>query len=72
MTTKILFLSSLLISLYRESVNRGSCIRTDIFVCGNYLADIPIGLADIPIEFIDMPIKIMWFFITGFLFIGYF
>ena len=57
-TTKIPFLSSPLISLRRESVNGGSCTRTDISVCGDCLADIPVGLADIPIELVGMPVEL--------------
>ena len=49
-TTKTPFLSSLLISLRYESVNGASCTRTDIFVCGNCLMDIPAELTDMLIE----------------------
>ena len=66
------FLSSLLISLYRESVNGVSCTRTDISVYGDCfidisvefidmsigLMDMPMGLTDMPIEFIDMPAEV--------------
>ena len=58
-TTKIPFLSSLLISLYYKSVNKGSCTRTNISTYGDYLADILAGLADIPIKLADMPIKLI-------------
>ena len=57
-TTKTLFLSSLLISLYCKSVNGGSCTKTNIFVYGDCLADMPVGFIDIPIKFIDMPVKL--------------
>ena len=57
-TIKILFLSSLLISLYYKSVNRGSCTRTNISTYGDCLVDIPIGLADIPIELISMSMEL--------------
>ena len=57
-TTKILFLSSPLISLCRESVNGGSCTKTNIFIYGDCLADMPVGLADIPIKLIDMPVEL--------------
>ena len=50
MTTKTPFLSSLLISLRRKSVNGVSCTRTDISACGDCLADMPAELADIPAE----------------------
>ena len=40
-TAKMPFLSSLLISLYRESVKGVSCIRTNISAGGDYLMDIP-------------------------------
>ena len=40
-TTKTPFLSSLLISLHYKSVKRVSCTRTDIFIGGDCLADIP-------------------------------
>jgi hypothetical protein len=79
MTTKTPFLSSLLISLCRESVNGGSCTRTDISACGDCLADMPAGLVDIPMELADipaelkdMPEEVMWFSIAGFLFAGCF
>ena len=78
-TTKISFLSSLLISLCCEFVNRGFCTKTNISACGDCLTDIPVGLADIPVELIgipaeltDMPVEVIWFSITGFLFAGYF
>ena len=58
MTTKIPFLSSLLISLRRKSVNGGFCTKTNISTCGDCLTDIPIGLADIPTELVDMPIEL--------------
>ena len=58
-TTKILFLSSLLISLRRESVNGASCIRTDIFACGDCLVDIPVELVDMPMELVDMPVEVI-------------
>ena len=71
-TAKMPFLSSLLISLRRESVNGVSCTRTDISACGDCLADIsaeladmpagladmPAGLADMPAEFVDMPAEV--------------
>ena len=72
MTTKILFLSSLLISLRRESVNGVFCTRTDISACGDCLADMPAELADIPAELADMPAEVMWFSVTGFSFAGCF
>ena len=85
-TIKIPFLSSLLISLCRKSINGGSCTRTNISVYRDCLTDIPVGLADIPIELanmpvelagmpvelINMPIEVIWFSIIGFLFAGYF
>ena len=71
-TTKILFLSSLLISLRRKSVNGASYIRTDISVYGDCLADIPAELMDMPTELIDMPVEVMWFSVAGFSFMGYF
>ena len=58
-TTKTLFLSSLLISLRRESVNGASCTRTDISVYRDCLVDIPVGLTDIPIELIDIPKEVI-------------
>ena len=41
-TTKIPFLSSLLISLRCKSIKGVSCIKTDIFIGGDYLTNIPI------------------------------
>ena len=58
MTTKTLFLSSPLISLRRESVNGGSCTKTNISAYRDCLADMPVGLINIPIKLIDMPIKL--------------
>ena len=58
-TIKIFFLSSSLISLYCESVNGGSCTRTNISICRDCLVDIPVGLIDIPIKLIDMPIELI-------------
>ena len=57
-TIKIFFLSSLLISLHHESVNGGSCTKTNISTCGDCLADIPVGLIDISTKLADMPIKL--------------
>ena len=58
-TIKIFFLSSLLISLCRESVNGASCTKTDIFICGNCLAGIPVEFADILTELVDMPVEVI-------------
>jgi hypothetical protein len=58
-TTKIPFSSSLLISLRCKSVNGASCTRTDIFIYGDCLTDIPIEFADMPTELIDMPIEVI-------------
>ena len=58
-TIKILFLSSLLISLRCESVNGVSCTKTNIFACGDCLVDMPIGLIDIPIELADIFIELV-------------
>ena len=58
MTTKILFLSSLLISLRRESVNGVFCTRTDISAYGDCLADMPTELADVPAELADVPVEL--------------
>ena len=58
-TTKIPFLSSLLISLYYKSVNGVSYTKTNISACGDCLADIPAGLTDIPIKLIGMPMKLI-------------
>ena len=52
MIIKTLFLSSLLISLRRKSVNGASCTRTDISACGDCLVDIPVELIDMPAEVI--------------------
>jgi hypothetical protein len=71
-TTKTPFSSSLLISLHHESVNRASCIKTDISIYRDCFTDIPAELADIFIKFADMPAEVIWFSITGFLFIKYF
>ena len=57
-TIKTPFLSSLLISLHRESVNGVSCTRTNISICGDCLANISVGLADIPIELANIPIEL--------------
>ena len=53
------FLSSLLISLRRESVNGGFCTKTNISACGDCLADMPVGLADIPVELAGMPVELV-------------
>ena len=58
-TTKTLFLSSLLISLRRKSVNRGSCTKTNISACGDCLADIPVGLTDISTKLADIPTEVI-------------
>ena len=58
-TIKIFFLSSLLVSLCRKSVNGGFCTRTNISVYGDCLTDIPVGLADIPAELVDMPVEVI-------------
>ena len=72
-TIKISFLSNLLISLRRESVNGGFYTKTNISVYRDCLTDIPVGLVDIsaklinmpmeltdiPVELIDMPIKVI-------------
>ena len=58
-TTKILFLSSLLISLRYKSVNGGSCTKTNISAYRDCLADMPIGLTDISIELVGMPIELI-------------
>ena len=85
-TIKIPFLSSLLISLRRKSVNGGFCTKTNISTCGDCLADMPVGLVDIliklidmlielvsmPMELTNMPTEVMWFSIMGFLFAGCF
>ena len=41
-TIKMLFLSSLLISLYCKSVKGVFYTRTDIFIGGDYFVDIPV------------------------------
>jgi hypothetical protein len=63
---KISFLSSLLISLHHESVNGGSCTKTNISIYRDCLTGILVGLTDIPIEligilveFTDMPIEVI-------------
>ena len=58
MTTKTPFLSSPLISLCHEFVNGVSCIRTDIFIYRDCLADIPAQLADMPAKLADIPAKL--------------
>jgi hypothetical protein len=58
-TTKIPFLSSLLISLRHEFVNRASCTRTDISICRDCLVNIPAELADMPAELVDIPIEVI-------------
>jgi hypothetical protein len=58
-TTKTLFLSSLLIFLCCKSVNGASCIKTDISACGDCLIDIPVEFADIPVELADMPVEVI-------------
>ena len=40
-TAKMPFLSNLLISLHYKSVKGVSCIKTDIFIGGDCLVDIP-------------------------------
>ena len=57
-TIKIFFLSSLLISLCRKSVNGGFYTKTNIFAYRDCLADISAGLTDIPIKLTDMPIEL--------------
>ena len=49
---KIPFLSSPLISLYCKFVNRASYTRTNIFIYGDCLADIPVELTDMFMEVI--------------------
>ena len=56
---KIFFLSSLLISLRRKSVNGASCTRTDIFIYRDCLVDIPVELADMPMELVDIPMEVI-------------
>jgi hypothetical protein len=51
-TTKMSFLSSLLISLHYKSVKGVSYIKTDIFIGGDCL--------------VNIPIKVRQFFIMGF------
>ena len=58
-TIKILFLSSLLISLHHKSVNGASCTRTNISACGDCFADIPIKLVDMPAMLVDMPVEVI-------------
>ncbi len=41
-TTKTPFLSSPLISLYYKSIKGVSCTRTNIFISGDCLIDIPV------------------------------
>ena len=55
-TAKIPFLSSLLISLCRDSINGVSCTKTDIFIYGDCLADMPVKLTDMPAELTGMPV----------------
>ena len=55
MTAKTPFSSSLLISLRHKSVKGVSYTKTNISICGDYLADMPAELADIPIELMDIP-----------------
>ena len=59
MTTKIPFLSSLLISLRYKSINGVSCTRTDISACGDCLADMPAELINIPAELADIPAELI-------------
>ena len=54
-TAKTPFSSSLLISLYYESVKWVFCIKTNIFVGGDYFVDIPTELTDMPVELVGMP-----------------
>ena len=58
-TIKILFLSSLLISLRCKSVNGVSCTKTNISACRDCLTDIPAGLIDIFIKLIGIPVKLI-------------
>ena len=58
-TTKIPFLSSLLISLCYKSINRASCTRTDISIYKDCLINIPVELVDMPIELVDMPAEVI-------------
>ena len=53
---KIPFLSSLLISLHYDSVNGVFYTRTNIFTCGDCLADMPMELVDMPVELAGMPV----------------
>ena len=57
-TTKTLFLSSLLISLRCEFVNGGSYTKTNISACRDCLANMLMGLADILMELINMPVEL--------------
>ena len=47
-------------------MNGGSCTKTNISTCGDYLTDIPVGLTDIsikligiPTELADMPVEVI-------------
>ena len=58
MTTKTLFLSNLLISLRRESVNGVSYTKTDISAYRDCLTDMPTELVDVPAELADVPVEL--------------
>ena len=57
-TAKIPFLSNLLISLHHKSINGAFYTKTNIFICGNCLTDIPAELIDIPIKLADIPAEL--------------
>ena len=57
-TAKTPFLSSPLISLYREAVKGVSCTKTNISIGGDCLVNIPAELAGMPMELTDMPAEL--------------
>jgi hypothetical protein len=58
-TTKTPFLSSLLISLCYKAVNGAFYTRTDISICGDCFANMPVELMDMPVKLADMPVEVM-------------
>jgi hypothetical protein len=58
-TTKMPFLSSLLISLYYEAVNRASYTKTDISIYRDCLIGMPMELVDIPVKLTDIPMEVI-------------
>ena len=58
-TVKTPFLNGLLISLYYKSVKGVFYTKTNIFIGGDCLTDIPAKLTNMPVELTDIPIEVI-------------